>query len=273
MVDRVETVVAIEAIRASLTKADNAFEELKYSSPDSAIASYHQEIVEYFIERAFIQILVLLDTLNLSRTYEQVHNIYHQAKEKGFSKEVAVADEPYLISAEVLRDYIAAIEASCGLYPFVPVTKDLVTILRATQYTITDRKLFGNPPSNESDVHARIEGVLRCVFQDLRHKPQLTKPIKNFEPDTGLPSVRTLIEYKFVSSEQDAKSVADEILADTRGYVSKDWDTFLYVIYETHRVKPEVEWRQLLRECEVGNNTDVIVISGEPPKLERLETL
>ena len=112
----------------------------------------------------------------------------------------------------------------------------------------------------------RTEAVLRCIFPDLRTKPPVPKPIKNFEPDTGLPSIRALIEYKFVENEQDAKRVSGEILADTRGYVSKDWDSFIYVVYETRRIKRENEWQELMRESGVGENTKVIVISGEEPR-------
>jgi fructose-1-phosphate kinase PfkB-like protein len=38
------------------------------------------------------------------------------------------------------------------------------------------------------------------------------------------------------------------------------------VVYETKRIKPESQWRQLLRQSGVGANTDVVVISGEEPR-------
>ena len=59
--------------------------------------------------------------------------------------------------------------------------------------------------------------MLKCVFPDLKHKPVLTKQIKNFEPDTGISSSATLIEYKFLSRAEDVGPLADELLADTRG--------------------------------------------------------
>jgi hypothetical protein len=59
------------------------------------------------------------------------------------------------------------------------------------------------------------------------------------------------------------KRVVDEVLADTRGYSSKEWERFLFVIYETVRLKPEVQWRAMLRENNIPASTDVIVISGE----------
>ena len=39
--------------------------------------------VEYYLESAFIQTLVLLDRLNLSRTYDKFNEIFSKAKEEG----------------------------------------------------------------------------------------------------------------------------------------------------------------------------------------------
>jgi len=64
----------------------------------------------------------------------------------------------------------------------------------------------------------------------------------------------------------EEKRNAEEILADTRGYTSNEWTNFIYVIYETKRIKPEGQWRQLLRDSGVDQNTEVIVISGEAPR-------
>jgi hypothetical protein len=58
--------------------------------------------------------------------------------------------------------------------------------------------------------------------------------------------------------------VSDEVLADTRGYFSRDWERFIYVIYEESRVKPESEWIQMLKECGVPSNTQILVLPGEP---------
>ena len=164
-----------------------------------------------------------------------------------------------------IYSYLTAIGNSYNVNPFsTKIFSDVISILRATLYSITDKKIFNTSPSNEKEVHERIEAVLKCVFPDLKHMPTITKPIKNFIPDTGLPSVRTLIEYKFVESTEDAKIISDQVLTDTRGYFSRDWETFIYVIYETSRIKQELEWEYMLRECGVPENTKIIVLSGEP---------
>jgi len=58
--------------------------------------------------------------------------------------------------------------------------------------------------------------------------------------------------------------VADQVLADTRGYTSREWNSFIYVIYETERFRSESQWRQFLRECAVESNATIVVMSGHP---------
>jgi hypothetical protein len=253
----------IEDLRAARSEALSAFDRLVFGGDpqyDSA------ENVAWFIETAFLKLLAVFEVLNLSDLKSLVLADIRNATatKDGFAASAQGPDDPYSVWLSRYYQYLSALETLGGGGADKSVTKDLTEILRASEYVITDGKLFGHPPASEDDVHRRIEGVLRCVFPDLKRKPSLTKPIKNFEPDTGLPSVRTLLEYKFLSREEDVPTVADQILADTRGYTSRDWDSFVYVIYETKRFKPEHEWNDLLRHSAVTNNALVVVLSGEP---------
>jgi hypothetical protein len=249
----------IAEVRSALAEANGILFRSRHMDLDwdekSRISSY--------LERAFIQMLVLLEAAALPEIFEAVKLLNERASED-FS-EIAHADGPYLIWGEKLRDYADAVAQTMGTADMGTVTKDVTESLRHSVYGITDRKCFPAPPANEKEVHTRIEAILRCVFPDLRNRPPIPKPIKNFEADTGLPEVRTLIEYKFIATESDAKRVADEVLADTRGYTSKDWEVFIYLIYQTRPIKPERQWRQLLRETGLSSNTSVVVISGEEP--------
>jgi hypothetical protein len=163
-----------------------------------------------------------------------------------------------------LRQYKAVVNAFYPQDDRTTIPKDLLQAIRYIHYVISDRHLFGRPPRDEKDVHLRIEGILKCFYPDLKHKPTLNKPIKSFEPDTGIPSIGTLLEYKFIGNKKEVPQVADQILADTRGYTSKDWQSFIYVIYETNRFQSEKDWNELLRQSDVPENTFVVVLSGEP---------
>lgn len=254
--------MAIQNLKDEIKEADRHFDELlmtgnKYGEPS------------WLIEMCFLQLLAIAEALGLEELRKMIYTEYSEVKnsKKGFLASGQWSDgDPYSVVLTRIRQFLCALESFFPTEDNTKVTKDLLQIIRDIHYVITDKDLFRTTPSNENDVHLRIEGILKCVFPDLKHKPSLTKQIKNFEPDTGIPSIETLIEYKFLSRRKDIPKIADEILADTRGYISRDWNRFLYVIYETNRFKPEKDWNQLLRQSCVPENTTAVVLSGEPPK-------
>ena len=242
-----------------------------YKTLDSADRyAANAEDISWLIQHAFVKTRMFLEAAGLPEMLKSLQQLEELAQKNYTQAEYAEElGEVYSVWGSRLRQYVYSIEEIFGEPRTGNITKDLIEILRATQYSITDKKCFHCPPVNESEVHVRIEAVLRCVFPDLIHKPKITKQIKHFEPDTGLPSLRTLIEYKFISNQDEAKRIADEVLSDTRGYVSKVWDRFVYVIYETTRVRPETHWSQLLEESGASENTTMVVISGEEPSNPR----
>jgi hypothetical protein len=255
---------ALEGIRTLAAKASEYIDEIvdPHNPPEDTEVGDLKRKAGYFIESALIGTISLVELLGWRFGLRLLKRTYAAAKAENFVRAKFNGDVSWDESLERVWQIVDCVEKLHG-FDGASVQRDLVEILRSTQYSITDRDCFPNPPSSENDVHRRIEAVLRCVFPSLLHKPPIAKPIKNFVPDTGIPSLATLVEYKFISTQEEAKQVADEILADTRGYVSPEWKSFLYVIYETTRIKPEHAWRQLLRDCNTAENADVIVICGE----------
>jgi hypothetical protein len=256
---------AVHRLKENIEEAYRYFQEWAMTGDDYREPSW-------LIETCFLQLLAITEALQLEEFCKMIHSEYIEIKnsKEGFSKEGQTPDgDPYSIGLSKIRRFTRAVESFYPKEDDTKVTKDLLQIIRDIHYVITDKGLFRTIPATESDVHLRIEGILKCVFPDLKHKPTLTKQIKNFEPDTGIPSIETLIEYKFLSRREDIPIIADQVLADTRGYTSKDWHRFLYVIYETHRFRTEKDWNQLLKQSGVPANTTAVVLSGEPPKLKR----
>ena len=256
---------AIYNLKDKIKEADRYFDEWCMTDDD------HREPA-WLIEICFLQLLAITEALGLEELRKMIHLEYSAIKnsKEGYTKaDISPDGEPYSAVLARIRRFLRALESFFPTEDHTKITKDLLQIIRDIHYVITDKVLFRTTPSNENDVHLRIEGILKCVFPDLKHKPTLTKQIKNFEPDTGIPSIETLIEYKFLSRREDIATIADQVLADTRGYTSKDWNRFLYVIYETHRFKPEKDWNQLLIQSGVPQNTTAVVLSGEPPKRKK----
>ena len=255
---------AIRRIQGELVSASQEFsytvhpveEEERYMRQDAA---------KYHMERAFTQTLVILEMMGLTRTHDDVAKLYAKATEAGLLKSAMGFDDPYLVWCAPLDHYLDGVGQCYGLEEQGTVVKDVIAVLRASLYSITDRKVFARAPKKEEDVHLRIECVLKCFFPDLKPKPRINKPVKSFEPDTGLPSIRTLLEYKYVSTKDDAKRVMDEILTDSRGYHSSEWDRVIYVIYETDRIVDEGDWNRALRDSGVPASHRVIVLQGVDP--------
>ncbi|MBU2009222.1 MAG: hypothetical protein KJ624_05215 [Chloroflexi bacterium] len=253
---------AIANLRMSLTRADRSFAEFVFEDNEWSDPSW-------LIEKCSLQLLAIAEAMGLSELHKMILSEYLAEKksEEPFLRQGTTPDgEPYSLSLSRLRKFLGAVEQFFPQKEPTIISKDLLQIIRDINYTITDKELFRGVPQTERDVHIRIEGILKCVFPDLKHKPALTKQIKNFEPDTGIPSIQTLIEYKFLSSAKDVPAIVEEILADTRGYASKEWGRLIYVIYETNRFWTEKAWIQMLRESGVPENTTIVVLSGEPRK-------
>jgi len=142
---------------------------------------------------------------------------------------------------------------------------DLLTLIRNMEPYITSRNVFGRLPCGENDIHDRIEGALKSVYLDLLHKPKLSKPIKGFEPDSGIPSLSTIIEYKYIHSQSYGRRVIDQILADIGGFQDKDYQTFVFVIYETERFFTEDDWRAAIKKSNPPNDIEVVLLKGSPP--------
>jgi hypothetical protein len=262
---------ALDAIAEDIEKADSSYEESMHRSDAWAYGS-----ATWRIQLAYSKLLALCEILQLPHFRADIAATLELVKENPGEDEDDPDGESHLKWAAPARRYQETLQSILLTDGSQTVTKDLEAIIRDSLYVITDPLIYQVPPQNEDHVHLRIQGILRCVFPDLLKKPSLSKPIKNFIPDTGIPSIKTVIEYKFVSEQSQVGPTADQILADTLGYKSERWESFLYVIYETERFKPEAEWRQLLRECGTAENTSVVVLSGaslrtpnEKPKLAR----
>jgi hypothetical protein len=144
-----------------------------YNNNDSLMEQAAQDA----LRRCFELVLYLADVLNLGRTYDRIATAFAQAQEEGLLKHEMGFEEPFLVWPVVLRDYLDAFRSGYVAESPTAVLKDLESMLRESVYSITDKRVFDEPPANETDVHNRMEAVLRCVFPDLKRKPSLSKAI------------------------------------------------------------------------------------------------
>ncbi|HEX4228901.1 MAG TPA: hypothetical protein VHZ07_09530 [Bryobacteraceae bacterium] len=227
--------------------------------------------IEFFVNQAFRRAVVMAEVRGLKSTRSSIERLYKEAQGQLSSFE-DVHGEIYLKWQPRLEEFLDALQIALGEPSSALITREIISILKETQYSITRPIYFGRVPEKEKDVHDRIEAILRCIFPDMKHKPHVGTFLKNFEPDTGLPSIKTLLEYKFVKSDNEARTVLDQLFSDVVGYSSPEWKTLICVIYETKRVFSEKQWntevksRPAFQDSGVAENVQVVVISGDSPR-------
>jgi hypothetical protein len=178
-------------------------------------------------------------------------------------------DEPFLVHSSEAHNILTMI---CDVHlrtSAASVSKGsvdaLLALLRKTELYATSRTVFGFVPAREEDVHQRIQGLLECAYPDVDNRPPLSsKGIKSFIPDTGIKSLRTVIDYKFITDKAGGRKVLDEVYADISGYQSDEYDTFIFVIYETTRAFREEEWATAIARSKPGVRVEVVVLKGTP---------
>lgn len=107
--------------------------------------------------------------------------------------------------------------------------QQLENILKGTNTLLKDLKV---KIERETDIHKIVFPVLKQIFPETSREVAISGPIKSFNADFGIKTISTLIEYKLIKNDKEAKSFLDGILADSKGYSnSKDWNKFYSVLY------------------------------------------
>lgn len=137
----------------------------------------------------------------------------------------------------------------------------LEQILKGTPKILTDRNV---DPSNEADVRNEVYKVLIHVFPDTVREIPIAKVSKTYKPDIGIKKIKSAIEYKFVDSEQEAKTAIGGIFEDIQGYEgSEDWTTFYAVIYMTDHFLTPFQIEEEFKLSKVPHKWKPIIVFGK----------
>lgn len=218
------------------------------------------------LDNAILTFIVLLEQYpdEHGTLLEEARNLLTSSRGKPLKAEV-LGGEPYLVWPFRLHDLINMFKSLHLPENKTESDKDidsLLEIIGRSEYYITQTDIFKSVPSSENDVHIRIEGILRCIYGDLETKQRIPKKIKSFEPDTAIPSLKTLIEYKYITSRDQGKKIVDQVYTDILGYQSHDYDNIIFVFYETQRVFPKADWDRMVESCKPQNRIECVVIKG-----------
>lgn len=260
----------LDSVRKRINKAENFFFELQadsYGAGDEHYRDIDEQVASENMLDAWILIMTLFEKYNHQAMYNSTKIEYEECRKDPLKSGMGYEDA-YLIwgsRAHTLLEIFEGLHLKKSYNADLTSTVDLVTVIQNMERYITSRAIFSHLPANEDDVHNRVEKVLECLYSDVRHKPPISKKIKGFEGDTGLPELSTLIEYKYIDSSYVRKQAFEQILADIGGYQCKEYKNFIFVLYETMRFSNEEEWKLAIKECNPPNPVEVVLLKGIPP--------
>jgi len=144
----------------------------------------------------------------------------------------------------------------------------LEQILRGIPKMLSDREI---EPTNEAVVRKEVYQTLIHVFPDTIKEIPIAKVSKTYKPDIGIKSLKSAVEYKFVDSAEEAKTVIGGVFEDIQGYAgSEDWKTFYAVIYMTDNYLTIDQVHAEFKLSEVPHNWKPIVIFGKGKRKKNL---
>ncbi|MBI2870498.1 MAG: hypothetical protein HYY14_02180 [Candidatus Omnitrophica bacterium] len=254
----------VEKIYEYIRQADRSGEGVLWPAENDEEYRIDKELTIDNLIRAWRCILTVLEIGGHRFLFQEAKRDYDECRKSPLAHKMGF-EEPYLIWVGKAREYLGylhAIYAPVDSKTISHQQASLIPLLRRCENYVVSRKLFAWRPCDETDIHTRIEELLGCYYFDLQPKPRIPKPVKGFEPDTVLPSIKSLIEYKFVNSTSDCKRVLDEILADIGGYQSTSNRLCVFVIYETDRFIREEEWRSAIEASKPAYLVEIVLLKG-----------
>lgn len=143
----------------------------------------------------------------------------------------------------------------------------LEAILRNTPKIVHDRKIT---PNSEAEVRNCVYDLLIHVFPDTMREIPVPQVTKTYKADLGVPSLKTAAEYKYATTEEEARKIIGGFYEDMRGYAgSEDWKHFYAVLFMS---KPFFTVEQIRAEfAHVGadKNWSPILVHGEGTRKRR----
>jgi hypothetical protein len=209
-------------------------------------------------------LLILLETAGLPETRNRLLETWtrFQSEKGGISKTTFYPEYDFLESKPFtyLEILVTGLSISAGKgsdsYKGFEIAM-LEKLLRRTSVLLHKR---GITPKKELDVQDVMHDYLAALFTDYRHPVHINGIIHNFEPDGGILSLKTAIEFKFAATESEVSTALNGIFEDISGYKgSSDWTRFYTVVYQTKSFESEDRFRSEMVRSGARSWTPILV--------------
>jgi hypothetical protein len=265
---RREEILLAESIRQTIDEAHLALVRLHAAQERVTFESINedheqqdaQELLAFYIEKAYRDTGILAERLSLPIFAAEV-NAERRANSPRFADNEYTHHDvlPHVPHLACVRAHFESLRAMTDAAS-TTVHDVFKRMLQNTGKLIDQRHL---DPRSETAVRNQMLDFLRLAFDDVRKEVPIQKPFKTYRADIGVPALRAIAEYKYVSTKNEMKICLDGIYADMKGYGQDDaWRNFYAVLYMTGPFyhQEEVEHEFALVNADV--NWTPIVVQG-----------
>jgi hypothetical protein len=203
-----------------------------------------KEELEFWLRRLYVQVTTALDLIGLGASRADLVSAWKAFEQEGLQMTLKYHPEPGVIVCgafeylDAVIDVIGAIGPKADPTPATGDTVDNGELLRLERYLdrtafIIEKRLL--IPKKENDIQCVMDEYLDFIYgADCYHHFDIPGVVKNFRPDSGIKSLKVVIEFKFADSLEELKKCAAGLFEDAAGYrASSDWTRFYSVIYMT----------------------------------------
>lgn len=223
----------------------------------------------YCLRRLYTETLVALDHMGLNASRAALDEFWHSFQTSGLKKDLKFYPDPGVVGS-TFYDHLDAVISAIRIlkrtgpsHAAVIEQQDLQRLenfLRQIPSIVRKRSML---PDRERHIKELAEEFLSEFFVgDYCREFAIPGVVKNFRPDAGILSLKTVIEFKFIDSEDEFKQATSGLFEDSVGYKgSSDWTRYFSLLYQTDAFGTE---RQLESEFQLKAlvNWKPILVTG-----------
>jgi hypothetical protein len=264
MREQVQLECIVRDLERSFKEAWDIFANYEWAKMSRQDDSYYRESLHDYIRSIYVRLRFAYEALGLSSMLGELKAGFEAHQGNLSAVDVTPLGDPYSSPLAYLGSYFRPLKASVPSRQEVEAAaavQQLERILLGTPKLVKDR---GLEPENEKDVRKAMYDLLIHPYPDTVREVPIAKQSKVYKPDIGIPSLKTAVEYKFGTTEQEIKTALGGIYQDVAAYAgSSDWTVFFAVIYMTEPFLTQAQVEAEFRMSKIDRSWRPLLVVGK----------
>lgn len=256
----------LELAHTALTKVDDKERYGGEPDPDDERSTVEGEVLAWHLEKSLRSIAALAERLGVPSIEREIAMLRKRnLSETTRPYDGEIHSEIYSLANACFAPLKAMTDAHA-----VTAHSVLQNIIKNTAQIV---QMKGVSPKNEADVRNAVLEVCSFAFPDAIKEIGIPQLLTSSKADIGISSLRTVIEFKFITKKKDMSTALKGVYSDMKTYRNPDWDTFYGVFYMTEPFYNEDDVQREFTSVRADLSWTPFAISGFGGRLAKAEKL